>query len=96
MKFVINGDWKDLESAFGDPTKLMQNRKDALLVLESLSKDDTKGGLKTKVEWFLEIEVIIKKEFVNKSNNMYIEAFLPSTFLVHKKLYLQKLYENTR
>ena len=83
MKFVINGDWKDLESAFGDPTKLMQNRKDALLVLESLSKDDTKGGLKTKVEWFLEIEVIIKKEFVNKSNNIEYRSlftfYFPST-----------------
>ena len=68
----INGAWKALESAFGDSTKLMQNWNDYHPKLRILSIDNVKGGLQTKVEWFIELKVILIsiKELGNKSNNM--------------------------
>ena len=92
MTSTIDDAWKALESAFGDPNKLMQNRKDALQKLGSLPKDNAKGGLKAKVEWFLELEVVLKsiKELGSKSNDMYAEAFSPSTFMVITRLFPSK------
>ena len=77
MTNTIDDAWKALESAYGDPSKLMQNRKDALSKLGQLPKDNAKGGLKAKVEWYLELEVIIKsiKDFGSKSEDMFAEAF---------------------
>ena len=54
--------------------------------------DNAKGGLKAKVEWFLELEVVLKsiKELGSKLNDMYAEDFSPSTFMVITRLFPSK------
>ena len=68
MTNTINDAWKALKSALGDPSKLMQNRNDYHLELRIFPIENAKGGLKAKVEWYLELEVILKsiKELGNK------------------------------
>ena len=68
MTNTINDAWKALKSALGDPSKLMQNRNDYHLELRIFPIENAKGGLKAKVEWYLELEVILKsiKKLGNK------------------------------
>ena len=68
MTNTINDAWKALKSALGDHSKLMQNRNDYHLELRIFPIENAKGGLKAKVELYLELEVILKsiKELGNK------------------------------
>ena len=68
---------KALESAFGDPAKLIHNWNDYHPKSRILPINNAKGGLKAKVECFLELEVVLKsiKELEYKSNDMYEKPF---------------------
>ena len=76
--------WKTLEKAFGDPSKLMKYRKMALLKLGLLPKLSTKDGLKRRVEWYLELETLVKEIIAlgSKSERLGHEAFCDSNMQV--------------
>ena len=56
----IDEAWAALDIAFGDPTRLLRSRMEKLFKLGMLPKENAKGGLKSQVEWYLEIEAMLK------------------------------------
>ena len=67
----------------------MQNRKNALAMLGMLPKRNGKGGYKAIVEWYLELEAIIKsiQSMGDKDINMQGEAFSQSSFIAIQKMF---------
>ena len=90
---TIDDAWSVLGNAFGDPARLMQNRKEAMYKLGQLPKDDAEGGCKAQIEWYLEIEVILKSviDLGNKSPEMYGEAFCQTSFRTILKLFPRRM-----
>ena len=70
-----------LNKAFGDPVRLMTYRKDSLLKLGFLPRENAKGGVKTQVEWYLEVESLLKNiiDLGKKSSELDREAFSGSS-----------------
>ena len=89
MTASIDDAWITLDKAFGDPSKLMQNRKSALAKLGMLPKRNGKGGYKAIVEWYLELEAIIKsiQSMGDKDIDMQGEAFSQSSFIAIRKMF---------
>ena len=56
----IDDAWAALELAFGDSSRLMKSRKEKLAKLGILPKENCRGGLKAQVEWYLEVEALVK------------------------------------
>ena len=85
----IDDAWEALNKAYGDPARLMQNRKDALLKLGFLPKENAKGGRKCQIEWYLELEAILRNiiDLGLKTNAMYGEAFTATTFRTIQKMF---------
>ena len=85
----IDDAWEALTKAYGDPARLMQNRKDSLLKLGPLPKENGKGGRRSQIEWFLELEAILRNiiDLGNKTNAMYGEAFSATTFRTIQKMF---------
>ena len=83
----IDDAWEALTKAYGDPARLMQNRKDALLKLGPLPRDNAKDGRRSQIEWYLQMEAILRSitDLGNKTNAMYGEAFSATTFRTIQK-----------
>ena len=89
----IDDAWEALSKAFGDPARLMQNRKDSLLKLGFLPKENGKGGRRSQIEWYLELEAILRSiiDLGNNSNAMFGEAFSATTFRTVQKMFPSNL-----
>ena len=85
----IDEAWAILEKAFGGADRLMESRKRALLKLGTLPRESARGGLKTQLEWFLEAESLIRKiiDLGNKSNEMAMEAFSPTSIKLIQRMF---------
>ena len=88
----IDDAWKTLDNAFGDSIKLMNKRKEALNKLGKMPSNTGKGGLKAKIEWFLQLEVIVQSisDLGNKNSRLSSEAFNPTTFSTIQRLFPSK------
>ena len=77
----IDEAWEILGKAFGDPIRLMKYRKDSLVKLGTLPRDNAKGGVKAQVVWYLEAEALIQNilDLGKKSPALDREAFSIST-----------------
>ena len=77
----IDEAWDILSKAFGDPIRLMKFRKDSLLKLGTLPKENARGGAKGQVMWYLEAEALIQNilDLGMKSPDLGMEAFSTST-----------------
>ena len=77
----IDEAWEALNKAFGEPDRLMDHRKEALVKLGPLPKDNARGGLKAKVEWYLQLEALLKSilDLGRKSLDLGMEAFSKSS-----------------
>ena len=89
----IDEAWKVLDKAFGNPMRLMNYRKEALLKLGFLPKPNGKGGLKAQVEWYLEVESLVQNiiDLGKKSSKLEREAFSDSTIKSIKKMFPMSL-----
>ena len=56
----IDEAWEVLDKAFGNPQRLMNYRRDTLLKLGPLPKASVKDGDKAQVEWYLQVETLVK------------------------------------
>ena len=90
---TIDEAWADLEKAFGDVERVMNYRKQALMKLGNLPQHNSKGGYKAQVEWYLQLEVILRglQELGRKDPKMAMEAFSPSTMKVIFRLFPHNL-----
>ena len=85
----IDEAWEVLSKSFGNPMRLMNYLKRALLELGSLPKSNGRGGLKAQVKWYLEVESLVQNiiNLGKKSRKLEREAFSYSTIKSIKKLF---------
>ena len=79
--------WADFEKAFGNPAKLMRRRKEAILKLGRIPRDNGGRGqpnYKAQAEWFLKLESLLRGAIYlgYKSNSMTMQAFYPPSSLL--------------
>ena len=60
----IDQAWSILDKAYGDPTRLLKSRIEALTKMESLPKENNKKGIKGQVEWYIELESLMQSLLV--------------------------------
>ena len=77
---TIDDAWTVLGNAFGNPIKLMKYRKNVILKLGMLPKENVRGGPKAQVDWYIKVESLIQSiiDLGNKSEELGREAFNPS------------------
>ena len=85
----IDEAWEVLSKSFGNPLRLMNYWKKALLELGFLLKSNVRGGLKAQVKWYLEVESLVQNiiNLGKKSRKLEREAFSYSTIKSIKKLF---------
>ena len=90
---TIDEAWADLEKAFGDVERVMNYRKKALMNLGSLPQHNSKGGYKAQVEWYLQLEVLLRgiQELGRKDPRLASEAFSPATIKIILRLFPHNL-----
>ena len=99
MTKTIEEAWADLEKAFGDADRVMTHRKEALVKLGKLPKFNAKGGYKAQVEWYLQLEALIRgiMELGRKDHEMSLEAWssqtVKSVFNLFPNLLVNELVE---
>ena len=72
--------WRNLEKAFGNPAKLMRHRKNAVLSLGKMPKENGGRGqinFKAQVDWLLKIESRLREviDLGYKSSDLADEAY---------------------
>ena len=56
----IDKAWDILNKSFGNPMRLLNYKKDTLLKLGPLPKLNRKGGVRAQVEWYVQVECLVK------------------------------------
>ena len=85
----IDKAWDILNKSFGNPMRLLNYKKDTLLKLGPLPKLNRKGGVRAQVEWYVQVECLVKDIIYlgGKSTKLEREAFSDSTINGIKKLF---------
>ena len=66
--------WEILKKAFGNPIKIIKQRKDALLKLGEMPPDKTRGekDLRAQISWFIDLTTFLKELIeLGKKNSKY-------------------------
>ena len=90
---TIDDAWADLEKAFGDVERVMNYRKKAIMNFGSLPQHNSKGGYKAQVEWYLQLEGLVRgmQELGRKDPKLALEAFSPSTIKIILRMFPHNL-----
>ena len=80
---TISDAWSALEAAFGAPERLMRNKKESIIKLSFIPKENSGKGqpnFKNRITWFLQLESLLSEviELGSKSTDLEKEAFAPS------------------
>ena len=78
----IDKAWEALDKAYGDPNRLVNHRKKALVKLGPIPKKNGKGGFQKRVDWYINLEVLLQSilELGQKSEDLNSEVFIKKTF----------------
>ena len=71
--------WDVLDKAYGDPTRLMKSRTEALNRMGQLPRENGKKGIKGQVEWYIELESLLQNMLIlgRSSSNLGMIVFQP-------------------
>ena len=73
--------WIVLNTAFGNPTRLLKYKREELLKVGPMPGENQKGGLRSQVEWFMKIENLLRGiiDLGNRDEDLKYECFNPSS-----------------